>query len=164
MPASSIVKNFQDGSLLCRDGSATPRELEADLAMGDLSLSGLAQGQREVTAYETRGELKSLRKTTRKYPTGSFSLMLADLSDISSETLIDFLLRQGAYETNVSTTEAIGDVYTVDLELTINGSELGDPDDHVITLHDCHCALDLAEGDPNKVTVNFTVYGDVEMS
>lgn len=164
MAASTVVKNFGDGTISVKDGTGTPVVLTVDFDQGDLSLTGLSATQREVAAYESRGVLKSLRHTTRTYPTGSFTLMLTDVSDDEDTTLIDFLLKRGSYDGNVSTRGANSDVYTVDIVLTIEGTDLGDTADHVITMEDCYCTADVAEGDPNTVTVNFTVYGDVTMT
>jgi hypothetical protein len=165
MAHSTIVKNFGDGSITIEDGT-TPTALDytCSFDQGDLSITGLSATQREVTAYERRGVLKTVRHTTRTYPTGSFSLMLADLSDGTDETLVDILMKQGAFSAAVSTLDANAEVYTTKITLTIEGTDHGDAADHTLVLDDVHCTVDVAEGDPNTVTVNFTVYGSVTMT
>lgn len=164
MPASSIIKHFTDGSLTAKDGTGTPETLVIPFTTGDFSLDGLTQARRATNVYETRGQLVGLRKGAKSFPTGSFSCMIADYSDATNETALDFLLKQNSYSANVSTTTALGDVYTVDLVFTVEGTDLGDAADHVITLEDCDCSMGFAEGEPNSLSVSFTVYGAVSMT
>ena len=151
---SSVVKNFTDGTIKVEDGAGSPASYTCTFDEGNLSISGLAQQLNEVATYESRGTLKSVRHTARSYPSGSFSLMLTDVSDGSDSTLIDFLMKQGSN----------ADVYAVKVTLTVEGTDHGDSADHTLVMDDCHCMVDLAEGDPNTVTVNFTVYGSITMT
>jgi len=162
--ASTIIKHFTDGSLTVKDGTGTPVTLAIPFTMGDFSLGGLTQALRATNVYETRGVLVGLRKGAKAFPTGSFSCMVADYSDASDRTLLDFLRKSNSYSANLSTTTALGDVYTVDLVFTVEGTDLGDSADHVLTLEDCDCSLDLSEGEPNSLSVSFTVYGAVSMT
>lgn len=164
MPASTIIKHFTDGSLTVKDGTGTPVTLSIPFTMGDFALSGLNQARRATNVYETRGQLVGLRKGAKSFPTGSFSAMIADYSDATNTTLIDFLNKQNSYSANASTTTALGDVYTVDFVFTVEGTDLGDAADHVITLEDCDCSMDISEGEPNSLSVSFTVYGAVSMT
>jgi len=47
---------------------------------------------------------------------------------------------------------------------TIEGTDLGDASDHVIVLNDVAITLDLGEGEPNTVSMSFTVYGSITMT
>lgn len=164
MAASQIAKHFTDGTITLKDGTGTPVTLVVPFSMGDFSISGLNQARRATNVYETRGQLVSLRKGALSFPTGSFSAMIADYSDATNTTVLDFLNKAGSYSANDSTTEALGDVYTVDILLTVEGTDLGDAADHVITLEDCDCSMDISEGEPNSLSVSFTVYGTVSMT
>ena len=158
MAASVIIKHLHDGSLTVKDGTGTPVSLTVPFSVGDFTLTGVQEQQNAVIAYETRGDLHVVRHTTRTYPTGSFSVMLADYSDATNQTLRDFLLRQNAYSANIGTLTP-DEVYAVDLVWTVEGTDLGDPADHVATMTDCVCTLDFAEGEPNTLSVSFTMYG-----
>lgn len=164
MAASTVVKNFTDGTIKVEDGTGSPLSYTCAFDEGNMSISGLAQQLSEIATYESRGTLKSVRHTARTYPAGSFSLMLTDVTDGSDQTLIDILLKQGAYAAGVSTLGANADVYTVKITLTIEGTDHGDSADHTFVMDDAHCTVDVAEGDPSTVTVNFTVYGAVTMT
>jgi len=161
MTASIIAKHFTDGLITLKDGTGTPVSLAVPFSMGDFALSGLVQGRRATNVYETRGQLVSLRKGAKSFPTGSFSCMLADYSDATDQTVFDFLNKSGSYAANISTTVAKGDVYTVDIVFTVEGTDLGDSADHTLTLEDCDCSMDLSEGEPNSISISFTVYGTV---
>jgi hypothetical protein len=163
MAASTVVKNFSDGTLQIADGTGTPVTITVAFSQGDMSIDGLVESQREVAAYETRGVLKSVRKTTRIYPSGSFTLMLTDLTDAADQTVLDFCLKQGSYNGNISTL-AGSDAYCVKFTLAIEGTNHGDSNDHSISLDDCRVTMAVAEGDPSTVSVSFTCYGAVTMT
>ena len=163
MAASTVVKNFADGTLALFDGAGSPNTITASFSQGDMSIDGLVEDQREISAYETRGVLKSVRKTTRVYPSGSFSIMLTDLSDASDTTVVDFCLKQNSFSGNTSTLTG-SDVYAIKITLAVEGTNFGDANDHSITLDDCRCTLAIAEGDPSTVTVSFTCYGAITMT
>lgn len=158
MAASTVIKHLHDGSLTLKDGTGTPVTLVIPFYMADFNFAGLQETQRAVVAYETQGVLHTVRHSTRAYPTGSFTLALADFSDATERTVLDFLLKRGSYSANVSTLTP-PEVYAVDLVWTVEGTNLGDPSDHVATITDCVCTLDLAEGEPNTLSVSFTMYG-----
>jgi len=160
MPASEIIKHFTDGSVTVKDGTATAVTLTVPFTAGDVAISGIAADAlgRATNAYETRGVLVGLRRGAREYPTFSMSVMVADLSDGSNTTILDFIRKKGAYTANKSTTEAKGDVYTIDIVLTIEGTALGDAADHTFTLEDVDCRADFSEGEPNTLTINGTIY------
>jgi hypothetical protein len=161
MAASDIVKHLYDGSIKALDGtSGTAVELEIPFTVGDFSVQGLQETQRATVAYESRGVLNSVRKAARTYPTGSFTFQIADYSDGTDKTALDYFLKRGSYSANVSTLGTNSDVYTTDLVFTVAGTVLGDAADHVATLEDCDVVVDFSEGEPNTGTISWTCYGD----
>jgi hypothetical protein len=161
MPISSVVKNFRDGTIKLADGTGTPIEITVQYENGDFSLSGTNQGNYEHTKYLDRGELGSIRKTNRSFPTGSFTAQLTDLSDATNKTLWDAVNKTGAFASAVSTLGSTADLYCLDITLTISGTVLGDASDHVLSMSDCRCSIDVAEGDPDSFTLNFEVLGSI---
>jgi len=80
MSISAVVKNFRDGSLVVSDATTpTPITLTVQYEAGDFSLTGSNEGNSETTVYLDRGELGTLRKTNRSFPSGSFSAHFTDL-------------------------------------------------------------------------------------
>lgn len=160
MALSTVLKNFTDGSITIKDGTGTPLSLTVNFDQGDFSITGLKAKLRETVAYEARGRFKSLRHTTRTYPTFSFTAHAAEFSEDGTGTLADAILRQGTVWTAaVSTRGASAEVYTLDVTLTVEGTSHGDSADGTFTLEDCELSVDFAEGDPNTFSVSGTVYG-----
>lgn len=165
MAASTVIKHLYDGSITVEDGTTpTAVSLSIPFTQGDFGASGLAAALREIAKYETRGTFHSARYTSRRYPSGSFTCMLADLSDGTDGTLVDFGMQQASYSGNVSTFGADAEVYAVKLTLTIDGTSHGDSAHHTIVLDDCTLVIDVAEGEPNLVTVNYECLGTVTMT
>lgn len=161
--ASTVVKHFSDGSIEFADGTGTPVTLTVPFSQGDFSISGIQESQKAVNAYQSRGTLHTVRKGEKTFITGSFSAMLADVSDASAGNAIDFCNKQAAYSANTSTLGS-GDVYTVKITLTIEGTDLGDSADHTIVLDDCAVTMDISEGEPDSISFSFTSYADPVMT
>ena len=163
MPISSIVKNFRDAVVTMATGGGVPLTFTLQYEAGDLSLSGAnsGAGSYEITKYLDRGELGSVRRTNRSFPTGSLTAHLTDLSDGTNATLWDLVNRTGSFAAAVSTLGANADVYTINITITIEGTTLGDPSDHVLVMNDCRCSIDMAEGDPDSFTLNWEVLGTI---
>jgi hypothetical protein len=68
-------------------------------------------------------------------------------------------LKGGPFSGNTSTVS--GEVYTIDIRLTVEGTDYGDSADPTITLSDCYCTIDFSEGDPDTLSVSFTCYGAI---
>ncbi len=161
MPASTVVKNFTDGSLIIADGTGTPIDVTVKFANGDFSISGLKKALRETVAYQSRGVLSSVRHTAQTFPTFSFSAQMSEFTSASDNSLADAVLKNGAFASAVSTLGANADVYTLNLTFRVEGTNFGDSADHSFTLGNCELSLDFAEGDPNTFTINGTVYGSI---
>lgn len=162
MSVSTVIKNFRDGTIVINDGtSPTPLTLTVQFETGDFSISGLNQGNYEITKYLDRGDLGSIRKTNRSFPTGSFTAHMTDLSDGTDRLLWDAVNKTGAWASAVSTLGSTADVYALQIVLTVEGTNFGDSADHVLTLGNCHCSISFAEGDPNSFTLDFEVLGTI---
>jgi hypothetical protein len=162
MAASTVIKHLYDGSITLEDGTTpTAVSLSIPFTVGDLSLDGLMESQRAAQAYQTRGTLHSVRLAAREFPSVTFSAQLADLSDGTDGTLVDFALKQASYSGNVTTLTG-SDVYAV--KLTVEGTDLGDSADHTIEMDDVHVTVAIAEGEPDTVTISGTVYGAITMT
>lgn len=162
MAISAVVKNFRDGKLVFSDSTTpTPITLEVMYEAGDLSLSGITEGQTEVTTYLDRGELGSLRKTSRTFITGSFTAHFTDMRS-AEKTLLALSTWTGPFSTAVQSLPG-SDVKTYKtLVWTVEGTQFGDAADHILTVGDVRIdTCDVAEGDPNAYTINFTAYGSV---
>ena len=166
MAESTVVKNFRDGTIQLKDGTGTPVTYTVSVEEGNLKIGGMNVTSKsyEKAIYQDRGEVASVRKTLRKFPTLSFDIMLRDVSDASSGTFLDFCLKQNAYSGNVSTLGANME-YTITVVLTIEGTDHGDSADHTITMADVLVTdVGVEEGDPDKVTFSGMILGTVTMT
>jgi hypothetical protein len=160
------VKNFRDGTILINDGTTpTALALTVQYENGDFSLSGSnysSTGPVDHTKYLDRGELGSIRRTSRTFATGSFSCQMTEFSDATNQNVWDIVNRSGAFAAAVSTLGANADLYCLKITLNVEGSNFGGSEtDHTLVLNDCRCSIDFAEGDPNSFTINFEVLGAI---
>jgi hypothetical protein len=161
MPISAVVKNFRDGTITLADGTTpTPLSVIVQYEAGDFSITGLSESNTETTTYLDRGDLGSVRKTSRTFPTFSFTAHMTDLSDATNKTIWDAVNKTGAFATAVSTITG-SDVYGLKVTLAVEGTNFGDATDHTLELNGCHCTVDFSEGDPNSFSINGTVYGTI---
>jgi hypothetical protein len=168
MAVGTVTSNLNDGSLVLSDGTASAVTLTVPVSIGDTTfdalraVSGVTGQNNEVTYYEARGVLDSVRHTTRIVSSVSFSVHVRDLTCASAGNVLDFVRKTNAYSANLSTLAAgaNADVYTVDVILTLDMSDHGGTDS-VATLTDCHLVGAFAEGDPNTLTFSGTCYGTV---
>lgn len=159
---SDVVKNFLDTGILIEDGTApTKLFVAARCELGDLSVANLNADGRETAAYESRGVLKSLRKTNRRYPTISFGHLFTEFGESVLGTLAELVIGDGVHAARKSTTEALGDVITFDVTITVEGTDFGDSADHVLIAEDVEFDFEWAEGDPSTTAFTGVVYGDM---
>lgn len=161
MPISSVPKNFRDGLITLASGGGSPITLTVQYESGDFSITGANQGNYEYTKYLDRGEMGTVRKTNRSFPTGSFTAQFTDLADATNNTLWDAVNRTGSFAAAVSTLGANADLYTLNVTFTAEGTSFGDPTDHVLVLNDCRLSIDLSEGDPDSYSISFEVLGSI---
>ena len=165
MALSGVIKTgFDSGTIAVADGTGPPLSVTVRFDNADFSISGLRDQLRESTQFQGRGKLRSLRKTSRVFPSGSFSIMVAEFSESGTGTLNDLILGTAAtpYAARASTTTALGDVMTFDITFTMEGTDQGDAADHTLVLNDCEItSIDFSEGEPNSCTYAFTMYGDL---
>ena len=164
--ASSIVKNFRDGSLLIKDSTGTPVSITVQFEEGNFSLSGLQQDLTEVSAYLDRGSLCSLRKTNQVFPTFSFSSYMTHFTSGGSGaiSILEFIKQVDGGSSLTSGSASKGDVMTFEVSITVEGTDFSDTSDHKITMAECVLSVDYAEGDPSTFSVSGTVYGTISVS
>ena len=163
MALSTYIKNFTHGTITLT-GGATPTPLTLVLACdnGDISISGLARGLHEVIKYERRGSLKSIARGNRVYPSGGMSIMMAQFTDAGAGTVSDFLTaKTGSFYELREGTSGTGRPDTIDIGISIEGTDFGDDFDHSFTMEDCRVSLDFAEGDPDAFSLSWEVMGAI---
>ncbi len=160
MAISDIVKTKRDGSIKFADNGAA-NELTVAFEAGDLSIDIPQETIVNSLDRGRFGSTPSLRYGDDQPITGSFTAQLRDLSDAAYATLEEILMQSGDVGTNwVSTMGATGEVFTLDITWTIEGTNHGDSADHAITLPFSVVRGGFSEGDPNTINVSFTSYAN----
>lgn len=159
MAISSKPKNFRDGTITLSDGSGSPITLTVQYEAGDFSIDNVSQSQSEVETYLDRGSFHNVRKTNFAPATFTFTATMTDLSDATEKCLWDAVNKSGAFSAGVSRGDT--DVWLLQVGLTIEGTDFGDPSDHTLVLDKCHLTISFAEGSPNTFTLNGTCFGSI---
>lgn len=156
MATGSVVKQAHDCRIVIKDGAAltyTP-----SLFDGSVTISDLRRKQRDTANYEVRGVFKAKRHTGRVYPTCTLTIQAANYSgsvdvDGATETAspLDVFNRLGTWASATSTLPVNlggGDVFTVDIEVILEGSDIGEAADHTITLNSVYGVPQLVIAEP----------------
>lgn len=158
MAYSTIVKTKRDGTLVFADNAAA-NTLTVAFEAGDFSADFAMEGVQEFLDRGRHSDPPAIRYSDDAPITGSFTCYLRDISDATYATVEEILLQSGQVgSTWVSTMGANGEVFTLSLTWTIEGTDHGDASDHVLTFPYCSIRGSMAEGDPNTLTINFTSF------
>lgn len=175
MPTGSVVKQAHDCTITISDGAALT--YSPSLFDGNVSIGNFQRKQREVATYEVRGQLKAVRHTNRVYPTFTLTIQLANFSgsvdvDGASETEspADVFNRAGTWASATSTLPVNmggGDVFCVDIDINVEGTDLGESNDHNIKANSVHGVVSPSLAEPGVYTIECTVYegftGDISI-
>ncbi len=162
MALSTVIKTNRDGSLQGADGTGTPLTANVTFENGDVTITGIASNLNEVVAIESRGRFNTIRHAARTYPEITFSAKVADLSEATTGVFQDLVLGTGAHSARVSTLGSSRQEITLDLTLTIEGTDHGDAADQTIVLNDVFITFDFAESpESNALSFKGTVYGAI---
>lgn len=157
MAESTVVRNKRDGQIVITDGTRT---YTIDKEAGDFSVT---VPDTTVSLYLDRGSIgatPSIRLVDDQPITGSFTAYQRDLPNGSYATLADLAwILSGKYvATNwTSTMGTNSDVPTWTIQYTVDGTAFGEAD-KTMTFAYCRITCNLAEGDPNTLSVSFTSY------
>ena len=161
MPESTIVKTKRDGLLVIADNGGV-NSLTVAFEAGDLSLSIPGPGINNFLDRGRIGATPAIRYGDDQPITGTFTAYLRDFDDGgtgTTGTLAEIIAQSGVVaSTWVSTMGANGEVQTYTLTWTVEGTDHGDPNDHVCQLDFCAFTGSISEGDPDTISLSFTSY------
>ena len=161
MPESVVLRNKRDGQILLADSGASHTYTVA-YEPGDFNY---AVPDTVVTLTLDRGTIgttPSIRYADEQPMTGGFSAYLRDLGDTANAyaTLVDIAHRYVSRYVAANWTSTMGsssDVFTITIQLTIDGSFAGEAD-KTVTFPFCNFMANVTEGDPNTVACTFTSF------
>ena len=166
MATGSVVKQQHDCTIVVKDGAAltyTP-----SLFDGSVTISNIQRKMRDVATYEVRGVHKATRHTDRVYSTFTLTIQAANYAgsvdvDGASETATpaEVFNRLGTWAAATSTlpvNRGGGDVFCVDVEIRLEGTDLGESSDHTITAKAVRGVPQIVVGTPATWQVECVAY------
>jgi hypothetical protein len=161
---STQPKNSFKGTISFADGTGTPVTLSVVFTKGDTTLPELRQHLNEDVIISARSRFIGLSTGAPSYPQVSFSAFCGNLvgsSNTAPGSPMEFCHGKGAYSANISTIGA-NRLMTIDVVITIEGSDWGDTADETITLEDCRMGVAWAEAeDGNTLSFTAVVLGSI---
>jgi hypothetical protein len=161
MAYSTVPKMRRDGKITLKDGTGVPVTLEVAYEEGNFTFTPTKAAQ---VIIRDRHAITNVRRGDEEpAASGSFSIYLREFTDSAQAgSVLDFVNKTGSYSSNTSTgasgTPQIEE-YCIDIEYTIEGTDLGDDADHVATITKCICDVVYTEGDPSTLAINFVSFG-----
>ena len=161
MALSTQVKNFTAGTITFLDSGGT-NSIVLDMENGDYAVTGLGEKLNEVKFYERRGKFKSAAYAERRYLEISLTAMVAQFTDATADVVTDWILRNGAQASIVSTFGSASAIpFAFDIKFDLEGTDYGDSADHTFTVHDFVGTVDFSDGDPCTVSISGRCAGEV---
>ena len=163
MAYSVIPKMRRDAKIVLKDNGGT-NTLEISFEEGNFTFTPTNS---ELVIIFDRHTISNVRKGSEQASaSGSFTLYLRQFTDGSEAgSALDFVNQTGHYSGNVSTgnsgTPRVEE-YCVDIEFQVEGTDLGDDEDHKAILRKCICDVVITDADPMTIQINFVSYGDLE--
>lgn len=152
----TVTRSLRDGTIVVKDGTGTPKSVTVHCDDGNLTWT-VTYG---VTQKRCRGVATGHVKGDDVFCTGSFTAQWTQLTSDSGATneLYEMLIDHGE---DVFTSTTSNGVYTLDIEFSVvDPSDPGGTNDtgEKITFADAvFTSVVLAEGEINKITVNFEI-------
>lgn len=166
MATGSVVKQQHDCTIVVKDGAGltyTP-----SLFDGSITISNIQRKMRDVATYEVRGVHKATRHTNRVYPTFTLTIQAANYAgsvavDGGTETATpaEVFNRLGTWAAATSTLDVNrggGDAFCVDIEIRLEGTDLGEASDHTITAEAVRGVPQLVVAEPATWQIECTCY------
>lgn len=153
MTTGGVIKGSQDCRIVVTDGAALTWSSD-NLFDGNVSIGALNRKMRGITVAQARGRFIGARSADFEPITTSLTFHLANYSgsvtaagSTNTATPQDVFGRTGAWAAATSTLGAAyggSDVHAVNIEVILEGTDLGDSADHTITLLGCVPRVELA--------------------
>lgn len=154
MATPPVTKNLRDAEIVLFDGATPPEEILLCCEDGDLKF---VVEEKAVNVFD-RGAYSHSRLGDETLVKGSFSVQFREflLQSTNPITPWEAFKLVGGAAAWTTTNDDGGDVPTIGLRFTIRSPSTSEEDERV-TFAKVHAdTIDFAEGDPNKLTVNFT--------
>lgn len=148
----AVTKNLRDGTIKIRDGTTPANEVEIAIDEGDLSFTV----HDNVINVLDRGDLSHMRKGDEAPVDLNFSIKFVEFlqSNGNPETLWEAIRNVGACAGWATTNDDGGDVFTIDIELSIASPTSGESTESIV-FSKVRGEFEFSEGDEYN-TLSFT--------
>ena len=162
MPEPLTIKTKCDGTIVLSDGT-TPAALTYTVTLepGDFECTPLRFA---YTDLMDRCAIVGSRKSGVEAGSLSFSVHFRDFTGGTDGSIIDFIDGRGAYAARVSTDAGEFEGNVLQVQLTVEGTNLGDSADHVVTFPKVRLFWSFSEGEPDTVSITGTILADPTFS
>lgn len=155
MAESAVPKVPRDGSLVVKDGTATPNTYTVQYSDA-VQYTGTQAAPIHVF---NRGTRVYTRLGNDGIPSISFTAILPSFTDGTDVTVLDAMLKTGAASGWTKVLSTCED-YNVTLSFSVEGTDHGDDTDHTIECTGVRVTeYVITEGEPNTVTFSAEVLG-----
>jgi len=153
MATGGVIKGSQDCSLVVTDGAALTWNSE-NLFTGEITISNMNRKMRGITIAQARGLFIGARsgefepiEFTLTFHFANYSGTVTAGGNTETENPQDVFGKTGTWAAATSTLGAAyggSDVHAVDIQVKIEGTDLGDGADHTMTFTKCIPRVELA--------------------
>jgi|TARA_B100000282_G_scaffold182746_1_gene132794 hypothetical protein len=163
MAESTSVAVRRDGKIFIKDGtSPTPNAYEVAYENGDFTYT---EEKADRVVIRDRGTIVGLRSADDPVLSFSFTVHMRELTNASSDSIIDFIMKTGNASSYTSTGGNGFEQYLVDIDFDVDKTSVGaEVVGHRATLSKCLLTYQISEGDPDSISLTGECYGGIVRS
>jgi len=160
MAEATSVAVRRDGTIKLKDGSTNVYTVAYE--NGDFSYT---EEKSDRVVIRDRGTIVGLRRADDPVLSFSFTVHFRELTNASSDSIIDFIMQTGAAAAYTSTGGNGYEQYLVDIEFDVDKTAVGsEAVGHRATLSKCLLTYQVSEGDPDSISLTGECYGGIVRS
>ena len=163
MAESTSVAVRRDGTIKIKDGTTpTANEYTVACENGDFTYT---EEKSDRVVIRDRGTIVGLRRADDPVLSFSFTVHFRELTNGSSDSIIDFIMKTGNAAAYTSTGGNGYEQYLVDIEFDVDKTAIGaETVGHRATLSKCLLTYQVSEGDPDSISLTGECYGGIVRS
>jgi len=160
MAEATSVAVRRDGTIKLKDGSTNVYTVAYE--NGDFSYT---EEKSDRVVIRDRGTIVGLRRADDPVLSFSFTVHFRELTNASSDSIIDFIMQTGAAAAYTSAGGNGYEQYLVDIEFDVDKTAVGsEAVGHRATLSKCLLTYQVSEGDPDSISLTGECYGGIVRS
>ena len=150
-PTTPVVP--RDGQLVVSDNTGTPISYTIVYEDGDFSIDEVQEDYANTASMKDRGIWYNERKTDEQDLNFTFTCHVTHFSSATDGSPLDAVLKKGKFASGVSVLGTSADVWATKWVFTVEATNYGEANDHVLTMTKVRTTAAFAEGVPAKWTI-----------